>query len=79
MTAKQKTAQEYQSNFDIASCIAMTEKMTKGHWEGGDCEEMMAQFTGEEDIPEEWPKVMSQMVEVHCVTQEDREKVAQHS
>ncbi len=48
----------------------MMEKMMAGHSEDCDCEEMMSQFTSEDDTPDEWLKVMSQMMEVHCGPQD---------
>ena len=59
-----------QVDFDMGSCMAMMEKMMSGHLEGCECEEMMSQFTSEESTPDEWMKVMSQMMEVHCGPQE---------
>jgi hypothetical protein len=66
MTTEQKTAEEVQPAFDMASCIEMMGKMMAGHGEGCGCEEMMTQITGEGGIPDEWLKVMSQMMEAHC-------------
>ena len=73
MSAEQKTTEEVQPPFDMASCMAMMEKMRSGHSVGCDCEEMMSQFTNEEGIPDEWLKVMSQMMEAHCGSQEVEE------
>jgi hypothetical protein len=75
VTAEGKKTQEDQGTFDMASCMAMMEKMTGGHWEGCDCDKMMSQITDQEDIPEEWQSVMSQMMEFHCEPQEDSEKI----
>ena len=73
MTFEHKATQRDQPAFDMASCMAMMEKMMSGHSEGCDCEEMMSQFTSEEGIPDEWIKVMSQMMGVHCGSQEVEE------
>jgi len=70
MTVEQKTTQEDQPSFDMASCMAMMEKMMAGHGEGCDCEEMMTQITSEGGLPDEWLNVMSQMMEAHCGSQE---------
>ncbi len=70
MTAEQKTTQRDQPAFDMAACMAMMDKMRSGHSEGCDCEEMMSQINSEEGIPDEWLTVMSQMMEVHCGSQE---------
>jgi len=70
MTAEQKTNQRDQPAFDMTSCMAMMDKMMSEHSEVCDCAEMMSQFTSEEGIPEEWQKVMSQMMEFHCGPQE---------
>lgn len=67
MTDEQKTTQEDQNvTFDVVSCMSMMEKMMSQHWEGCDCSEMMSQFTDQGGIPEEWMKVMSQMMDFHC-------------
>ena len=79
MTFEQKTTQRDQPAFDMASCMAMMEKMMSGHWEGCDCEEMMSQVTSEGGIPDEWLKVMSQMMKVHCRSQEVAERKSQES
>jgi hypothetical protein len=70
MSAEQKTTEEVQPPFDMASCMEMMEKMMAGHDEGCDCEKMMTQITVEGDIPDEWLKVMSQMIETHFGSQE---------
>ena len=64
MTETINEGQESQSPFDISSCMTMMQKMTSGG--GCDCAEMMAQTTSQGGIPEEWLKVMSQMMETHC-------------
>ncbi len=71
MTAEQKTNQRDQPAFDMTSCMAMMDKMMSKHSEVCDCAEMMSQFTTEEDTPEEWLKVMAQMMEVHSGPLED--------
>jgi hypothetical protein len=67
---ERETEQEDQPDFDMGSCMAMMEKMMSGHSEGCDCEEMMSQFTSEGGTPDEWLKVISQMMEVHCGPQD---------
>ena len=79
MTAEQKTKNRDQPAFDMASCMAMMEKMRSGHSKGCDCEEMMSQINSEEGIPDEWLKVMSQMMGVHCGPQEGAERKPQES
>jgi hypothetical protein len=79
MTFERQTTQSAQPDFDMTSCMAMMDKTMSEHSEGCDCEEMMSQFTSEEGIPDEWLKVMSQMMEVHCGPQEVAEKGAQAS
>ena len=79
MTAKQKTTQRDQPDFDMASCMAMMEKMMSGHSEGCDCEEMMSQINSEGGIPDEWLTVMSQMMGAHCGSQEVAERKSQES
>ena len=79
MAFEHETTQSAQIDFDMTSCMAMMDKTMSKHSEGCDCEEMMSQFTSEEGIPDEWLKVMSQMMEVHCDPQEDAEKGAQAS
>lgn len=63
MTFKQKTTQEKQTPFDISACMAMMEKMMGEHMAGCDCAEMMSQITGQAEVPDEWLKVMSQMLD----------------
>jgi hypothetical protein len=70
MTAEQKTSQRDQPAFDMAACMAMMEKMMAGHGEGCDCEEMLSQIKSEGGIPDEWLKMISQMMGVHCRSQE---------
>ena len=80
MTEEQKTSKKYKdTTFDMASCMAMKEKIMGGHWEECICEEMMSQVTDMEGIPGEWLKVMSQMMEVHCGTQEETEETTQEA
>lgn len=62
--------QENQAPFDISSCVTMMHKMMPGKGEGCDCAEMLAQITSQGEIPEEWLKVMSQMMETHPGAQE---------
>lgn len=54
------------ADFDMSSCTAMMEKMMSSHSEECDCAEMMSQFESDEGTPDEWMKVMSQMMESHC-------------
>jgi hypothetical protein len=68
--AESGSKQGDQAEFDFSSCMAMMEKMMSGHSEGCDCVEMMSQFTSEGGTPDEWMKVMSQMMEVHCGPQD---------
>jgi hypothetical protein len=68
-----------QSEFDMDSCMAMMEKMMSGHSEDCDCEAMMVEINNEGDIPDEWLKVMSEMMEAHCVSQKGAEKDTQVS
>ncbi|HEY5672053.1 MAG TPA: hypothetical protein VIS10_18825 [Anaerolineales bacterium] len=77
MTFKQKTTQEKQTPFDISACMAMMEKMMGEHMAGCDCAEMMSQITGQAEVPDEWLKVMSQMMELHCQPLEGADKRAQ--
>jgi hypothetical protein len=79
MTTEQKTTQEDQLDFDMATCMAMMEKMMSGHSESCDCEEIMSQINSEGDIPDDWFKVMSQMMEVHCSPQVVAERRSQES
>jgi hypothetical protein len=74
-----ETAHTDQPEFDINSCMAMMEKMTSGHSEECDCEEMMSQFTSEDGTPDEWLKVMSQMMEVHSGPQAEASRKSQES
>jgi hypothetical protein len=71
MDSENESTQGDQPDFDMSSCMAMMEKMMSGHSEDCDCEEMMSQFTSEGGTPDEWLKVMSQMMEVHCGPQEE--------
>jgi hypothetical protein len=64
MTETTNESQEGQAPFDVSSCMTMMQKMISG--EGCECAEMMAQTTNQGGIPEEWLKVMSQMMETHC-------------
>jgi hypothetical protein len=66
MTETTNETQENQAPFDISSCMTMMQKMMTEHGGGCDCAEMMAQTTSQGGIPEEWLKVMSQMMETHC-------------
>jgi hypothetical protein len=68
--SEREPEQGEQPDFDMGSCMAMMEKMMAEHSEGCDCEELMSQFTSEEGTPDEWLKVMSQMMEVHCDPQD---------
>ena len=61
------------ADFDMRSCMAMMEKMMSEHSEDCDCAEMMSQFTSESGTPDEWLKVMSQMMESHCGPQDDED------
>ena len=70
MTETINEGQESQAPFDISSCMTMMQKMISG--EGCNCAEMMAQVTSPGGIPEEWAKVMSQMMETHCGTSEGK-------
>jgi hypothetical protein len=70
ITFEYETSQSDQPEFDMSSCMAMMEKMMSGHSEECNCEEMMAKINNEGDIPAEWYKVMSEMMEVHCGPQE---------
>ena len=70
MTEPITESQVSQSPFDISSCMTMMQKMISGG--GCDCAEMMAQTTSQSGIPEEWLKVMSQMMETHCGTPEGK-------
>jgi len=79
MTAEQKTTQRDQPAFDMSSCMAMLDKMMAGHGEGCDCEEMMSQINSEGSIPDEWLNVMSQMMGVHCRSQEVAERKSSES
>ena len=79
MTFEHKTTQKDQPAFDMTACMAMVEKMMAGHGEGCDCEEMMSQIDSEGGIPDEWLKVMSQMMEVHCRSQEVAERKSPES
>jgi hypothetical protein len=70
MTEQYKNKQKHEMpSFDISSCMEMMQKMMGEHMEGCDCAEMMSQVTSREDIPEEWLKVGSQMMEMHCCSQ----------
>ena len=73
MGENQNTEQVDQATFDMTSCMAMMEKMMAGHREGCDCDELFPQITSQEGIPEEWLKVMSQMMEVYCGTPQEKE------
>ena len=79
MTFEPETIQGDNPDFDMSSCMAMMETMTGGHGEGCDCEEMMSQFTDQEGIPEEWQRVMSQMMDFHCGSEEAAQKSSQEA
>jgi hypothetical protein len=79
VTFEDESTQSYQPDFDMSSCMAMMEKMTSGHSEDCDCEEMMSQIKSEGDIPDDWFKVMSEMMEVHCRSQEVAERKSPES
>ena len=79
MSAEQKTTEEVQPPFDMASCMEMMEKMMADHGEGCDCEEMMGEINSEGDIPDDWFKVMSEMMEVHCGPQEGAGRKSQEA
>ncbi len=79
MTAEQKTNQRDKPAFEMTSCMAMMEKMMAGHEEDCDCGEMMSQINSEGGTPDEWLKVMSQMMEVHCSPQEGVERKTKES
>lgn len=70
-SSESKTGSSELQDFDMGSCMAMMEKMMSTHTDQCDCEEMMSQFTGESGTPDEWMKVMSEMMEVHCGPQEE--------
>lgn len=70
MTDKEKTTHDI--GFDVPACMAMMEKMM-----GDDCAEMLSQITGQAEIPDEWLKAMSQMMEIHCRPREETDKEAQ--
>lgn len=78
-SAPHKRVASEQSDFDISSCMAMMEKMMTGHSQDCDCEEMMAQITSEGEIPDDWFKVMSDLMEVHCGPQSEEDKSRQES
>ena len=65
-----ETTQSDQPDFDMSSCMTMMEKMISGHEEDCDCEQMLSQINCEGGIPDEWSKVMSQMMDTHCNPQE---------
>ena len=69
MTIDYEKNQGDQPDFDMSSCMAMMGKMMSDHSEDCDCEEMMAEVNREDDIPDDWFKVMSEMMEVHCSPQ----------
>lgn len=71
MTEKYK---DTETTFDISSCMEMMQKMMGKHMEGCGCGDMMSQVTSQEGFPEEWRKVMSQMMDFHCGPQEEPEK-----
>jgi hypothetical protein len=79
MAFEHQATQSDQPDFDMSSCMAMMEKMMAGHEEDCDCGEMMSQINSEGGAPDEWLKVMSQMMEVHCGPQEGVERKAQES
>jgi hypothetical protein len=79
MTAEQKTNQRDQPAFDMASCMAMMDKMMSEHSEECDCEEIRSLIDSEGGIPDEWLKVMSQMMETHCRSQEVAERKSPES
>jgi hypothetical protein len=65
-SSERETESGEQADFDMSSCMAMMEKMMSSHSEECDCAEMMSQFESDEGTPDEWMKVMSQMMESHC-------------
>lgn len=65
-SSEREAAAGEQADFDMGSCMAMMEKMMSEHSEDCDCQEMMSQFTSESGTPDEWLKVMSEMMESHC-------------
>lgn len=65
-SSEREAAAGEQADFDMGSCMAMMEKMMSEHSEDCDCAEMMSQFTSESGTPDEWLKVMSEMMESHC-------------
>ena len=79
LTFEQGTPQADQPDFDMNSCMAMMGKMVSGHSEDCDCEEMMAEINSEGEIPDDWFKVMSEMMEVHCGPQEGAGRKSQES
>lgn len=80
MTTEQKTRQENQMpSFDLTSCMALMEKMMGPHGEGCDCADMMSQITSQAGMPDEWLKVMSQMMEIHCGCHEEEDQEAQEA
>lgn len=75
MTDKEKTTQDTQ--FDISFCMEMMEKMMREHMKGCNCTEMMSRVTSQVEIPDEWLKVMFQMMDFHCTPQKATEKSSQ--
>lgn len=65
MTSEQRRRPPNESEFIITSCMAVMEKLMSEHWESCGCAEMMTQTSNEQRIPEEWKRVMSQMMEFH--------------
>lgn len=79
ISSERETKQGDRPEFDMSSCMAMMEKMMSGHSEDCDCEEMMAEINSEGDIPDDWFKVMSEMMEVHCGPQEGAGRKSQEA
>lgn len=70
MTAEQTGTSEAKSEFDMQSCMAMMETFMSEHGEKCDCADMMSQVTRQEGIPDEWMKVLSQMMGFHSRDEE---------
>jgi hypothetical protein len=66
MSERTRYAQETRAAFDMSACMAMMEKIMAQGGDGCDCTEMMSQVRAMEGIPEEWMKVMVQMMEFCC-------------
>ena len=63
----------------MASFMVLMEKMMGQHEEGCDCADMMSQFASQMEVPEEWQKVMAQMMAYHCGSQEVADTTAQEA